>query len=79
MKLIGPLTITPQVQHKPFTNTVRDALSFGLTSLHDAGSTPSPWISSLDNPNEKAASDYNLTEVIQQVPLYCFHHRRSFL
>ncbi|TFK20208.1 hypothetical protein FA15DRAFT_708291, partial [Coprinopsis marcescibilis] len=32
--------ITPQMQHRQFTNTVRDALSFGLTSLHDAGFNP---------------------------------------
>ncbi|TFK18504.1 hypothetical protein FA15DRAFT_660641 [Coprinopsis marcescibilis] len=29
-----------QVQRKRFTNTVRDALSFGLTSLNDAGFSP---------------------------------------
>ncbi|TFK20215.1 hypothetical protein FA15DRAFT_708296 [Coprinopsis marcescibilis] len=40
MTLIRPPVITPQMQHRRFANTVRDALRFGLTSLHDAGFNP---------------------------------------
>ncbi|TFK18509.1 hypothetical protein FA15DRAFT_552035, partial [Coprinopsis marcescibilis] len=54
MTLIRSPVITPQMQHRRFTNTIRDALSFGLTSLHDAGFI-FRWISSLGAQSKRHA------------------------